>query len=256
MPQYSPIAPVHLLQQLQDQNKLGNYLLLLAHDIIDHPEAYVELLFELYDLYQEDAFIILDNGVIEKGEPVPLGDLLTAADLVNPSCVVSPDVLGNYVETKKLAIQQVPKIMEQWPVMFIPQGRTHAELCECADWMYQSFAGDYYEGMPVYWGIPRWVANKQGSRLPLIRYLAHNYSPCKMHLLGMSKKLRDDFICLKQPYIMGIDSANPLVLGREEIEMYEFMEYEHLERGNYWEMPRLTGCMAANVEWMHHVVAS
>lgn len=254
MPQYSPIAPVHILQQLHDRNKLGNYLLLLAHDVLEYPLQYSNLLFDVRSAHEADStFIILDNGVIERGAPLRVDDLLEAASLVDPSCVVAPDVVGDFPATQKLIMTEGHLIARDYPIMFIPQGKTIDEIQNCIDWIAASFHGETLR--QGFWGVPRWVTNKLGSRRKIIQYLTDSFSPCRIHLLGMSKNLRDDFTCLHSPYVMGIDSANPLVLGRAEIQMDHFMQYEHLEREDYWKCSRLIGDMEFNVEWMHEALS-
>ena len=251
MPRYSPIAPVHILHELHRQGDLGNYLLLLAHDVLEHPQEYMDLLFEVREDHNDDVFIILDNGTVERGAPVELHEILDAASIVEPSCVVSPDVIGDALATRKLVMQQGSVIAQDYPLMLIPQGKTKDEIETCIDWMANSFTPN----QAPYWGVPRWFANTFGSRQYCVRYMGHFHSERKMHLLGMSKYMRDDWMCCKAPYVMGIDSANPLVLGYNGIEMHDMMEYTHLDRDDYWEQPKLTELMTQNVEWMHHAIS-
>lgn len=251
MPQYSPVAPVHLLEQLHRKGRLGNYLLLLAHEVLEAPDAYSDLLWDVRETYgSHDTTIILDNGVIERGSAIDIGALLEAASIVNPTCVAAPDVLGDYAATCKLAAEQVPLIQEEYSVLFIPQGATLPLLENCIDWYTANFCLDPKKYS--YWGVPRWIANKLNSRAHTVSYIGYGSYPCKIHLLGMSNHMRDDFLCLKMPYVRGIDSANPLVLGANEIRMHSFMMYQHLDRGDFWQMPKLTEDMLYNVEWMHN----
>lgn len=253
MPQYSPIAPVHMLQELQDKNLLGNYLLLLAHDVVAHPRKYNDLLFEVRDHYEPDnVFVIMDNGVVERGAPVPLEELLDAASIVDASCVVLPDVIGDFSATRRLVTSQLCPIANDYPIMCIPQGKNLQEVYDCIDWMAEFLAQNMFKD--TYWGIPRWISNKLRSRRSVVNYINMAYGN-KIHLLGMSEHMGDDFKCLGMKNVMGIDSANPLVLGMNDILMYNTMMYEHLPRDNYWQMPKMKEQMVMNVAWMHDAVS-
>lgn len=241
---YSPIAPIKVLRQLQEEGILGNYLLLLAHDVLEHPREYANLVRPL--LRQDDSFIIMDNGVVELGEPMPSHKVLAAADLVSASCIVSPDVIGDFYGTKKLAIRDIPYFLdERVEVMAIPQGRCIGEIGAYINWVYERFPSIHL------WGIPRWFATKLGTRQHAIDHINVLQSDrARIHLLGMSDKLGDDLKCLGMKNVMGIDSANPLVIGRNGLHMSSH-DYYHASRGDYWDDPVLCWMSKENVKWMH-----
>jgi hypothetical protein len=243
MPLYSPIAPVRLLRELHYKRLLSNYLLLLAHDVNNHPEEYVKLLSDMDDAFGARLFVILDNGVIENGSPVSLDDLLRAANTVQASVVVAPDVIGDLAETKRLVAEQADKIYQRYPIMLIPQGETFDEVYECINWMSHNV-----KGVNTYWGVPRWMANKFGTRRDIIKAIAAFDSRTRIHLLGMSENQRDDLECALHPQVMGMDSANPLVLGWNGKSM---RDGGHMDRKDYWERATLNPQMCANVKWVH-----
>ncbi len=249
---YSPIAPITILEALFDHDLLNDYLLLLAHDVVLHPARYEQLVFDLRAWYGEDStFIIMDNGVIELGEPAPVHQIIEAANIVDASCVVAPDMVGSASGTKKLVMDHGNLLCREYPMMLVPQGETLAEICACADWLSEAYPAN---GTPRYWGVPRWIANKLKTRAGILNYLNTYHSPCKIHLLGMSSNREDDLESLKAPHVMGIDSANPLVLGLNNIEMGRIPTH-HMERGEYWLATNLTRLMRDNVRWMHDVVS-
>lgn len=254
MTKYSPIAPIGLLQQLHDDRLLDNYLLLLAHDVLEHDQAYLKLIEEWEETSLQPTTIIMDNGTIENGAPVSLEDLMEAAALVDANVVVGPDVVGDYEETKKLMMEQGDIIRGSYKMMLIPQGETLEMACECVRWMDERFPTPEEQ----WWGIPRWMANDFGTRQGVITYI-NNYArgsgEIKIHLLGMSEDLDDDLRCAKTLSVVGIDSANPMVLGYLHESIEDPQRPKHPERGDYWSSDYLHPLMSDNVRWVHNALA-
>ncbi len=254
MTKYSPVAPVGILEQLHEEAQLDDYLLLLAHDVLEEPRRYTDLLAYWRMVHGEEATVIMDNGTIEKGSPVLLTELLEAASLAEADVVVGPDIVGDFGETKKLMMEQGDTIRESYKMMLIPQGETIEEVCECIRWMDERFLvpGEQW------WGIPRWFANEFGSRQTAINYInnyARGMGTIKIHLLGMSNNIKDDLRCCKTLSVVGIDSANPLVLGYLHESMEDPDRDQHPERGNFWESDNLHPMITDNVKWMHNAVS-
>lgn len=250
---YSPVAPISLLFQLRAKDLLGNYLLLLAHDVLKHPRAYIDLIESLENTDENPRFIIMDNGVIETGNALTVMDVLEAANYVEANCIVTPDVLGDFVETQKLVMSQSTELMQcGFDLMKVPQGSNFDELVKCADWL-QGYLPTRSPN-PSLWGIPRWVANKFGTRVGIINYIDSISGLCEMHLLGMSKNLDDCDLCTRRANVIGIDSANPIVMGLAGHSMRNGFWY-HMERGNYWDCTELHSAAEDNVEFMHGALA-
>lgn len=248
---YSPIAPIHLLHELEVQDLLGDYLLLLAHDVLAHPKEYDGLIMQLRGTHLDDLFIIMDNGVIENGAPVSVEELLEAASIVEADVVVGPDMVGDLVGTKKLMMSQGTLIRSEYPMMFIPQGGTFAEIFECIDWYSDKFPEIALSDGPSYWGVPRWIANELGSRHTIVRDIVDHDERAKIHLLGMSNHYPDDLTTAMHPNVVGIDSANPLVLAYKQIELSA--GGVHMPRGDYWtNCKQVTELMRLNIQWMRH----
>ncbi len=254
MTKYSPIAPVGLLKQLHEGRLLDNYLLLLAHDVLENVSEYVHLIGEWEEASIKPTTIIMDNGVIERGAAVPLADLLDASGLVGADIVVGPDVVGSYEETKKLMMDQGDTIRGSYKMMLIPQGETLEMACECVRWMDERFPTPEEQ----WWGIPRWMANDFGTRQGVITYI-NNYArgsgEIKIHLLGMSEDLDDDLRCARTLSVVGIDSANPMVLGYLHESIEDPQRPKHPDRGDYWKSDYLHPLMSDNVKWMHNALA-
>jgi len=254
MARYSPIAPVHILQELLKQKQLSGYLLLLAHDVLAHPDEYQQLESDMYE-QNLDTFVIMDNGVIERGAPVELSELLEAANLVDADVVVGPDVIGDLYATRRLMNEQANTIRMDYPIMFIPQGRNEFDLHACCEFYANTYEEIRSEPLTSYWGVPRWIANELGSRRPMIDII-RRYDPYAcIHLLGMSKNISDDLMCSQLMGVIGIDSANPLVMAHNNRVMGG-ADYVHFDRGNYWADAKVSSIMQHNIEWITHAVSS
>ncbi len=254
MTEYSPVAPIEVLSELHNRDLLGNYLLLLAHDVNKHPYEYQDLCADIFEKHGA-ATIIMDNGVIENGAPVSLGDLLMAAETVEANVVVGPDRVGDFDGTKILMMEQGDTIRQDYDMMLIPQGDNLEEICECIRWMDERFPEN---GSKRWWGIPRWIANKLGTREGPINYI-NNYArgsgDVRIHLLGMSEHLDDDVQCCKTLSVKGIDSANPLVLGHYNHIINGIGEH-HMKRRDFWKATEVNEMMAHNVEWIRDVIGA
>lgn len=259
MSRYSPIAPITLLEQLYDKQVLGNYLLLLAEDVLDHPSRYEDLVLKLrghdQGLDEEDqTFIIMDNCVCERGEAMHANDVIEAACVVEANCIQTPDAMGGFEATVVL-VEDQSEVLENsgFPLMKVPQGATYRELQDCIDWLNDYFPVD--PGQASYWGIPRWIANELGSRIRTVNTIRRIVPNAFMHLLGMSKNYQDDMTCSSMPRVIGMDSANPLVNGQWGRDIAT-RPWIHMDRNDYWDHKELTQETILNVEHMHNVVGA
>jgi len=269
MGKYSPIGPLPILQELQRINLLGNYLLLLGHDVRAHSAGYIELLRGCVN-----PFVILDNSAVELGEPM-MEELVNifyqiGADKFR-SAIVLPDVMGNRAKTLE-SVETMLRSIDGYtacslPWMGIPQGETIAEVIQCAEGIRRMLGKN-----PSYWGVPRWIANNLGTRKDIAKLLSgrdfndNAYEP-NVHLLGMSSNLDDDITCAKLSGVMGIDSANPIVLGlhvRDIMTQYEHMPRLEVEDHgspygeevifDYWQTKHITPQVIANIIKLRSVI--
>lgn len=263
---YSPVAPIRVLEDLayeevqQDKRYLGDYLLLLAHEVLDNKAAYRTLVGDVRHRHSTGAFIMMDNSVVELGKPMSVEEVIAAADVVLADVIMTPDVLGSFSRTQRVVEREAEQLLNShYQLMRIPQGASNAELIECVDWL-----RTYIPTMPThegeegveYWGIPRWITNQLGSRGPLIQYICMTAeTEPRIHLLGMSKNIQDDLYCVRQPGVMGIDSANPLVNGYLGHTMRKDQS-RHWERGDFWECTGANEIMINNVGLMHEWVSA
>ena len=245
---YSPIGPIKILQKLQEANVLENYLLLLAHDVIGNEADYVFLLDEMVHPKLAPELVIMDNGVIELGKAMPFEQVIEAADIATAECIVMPDVLGDLQATQQAVKAELSKIDNcDYPIMKVPQGANPTKVIQCIEWLIDVIPTK--EGHKDYWGIPRWIANKLFTRSTFIDYINRVCQEPQIHLLGMSDNWVDDVTCAHMPNVIGIDSANPLVVGLMDTYLGA-MKYQHVPREDYWEQTDINYNVLRNIEYV------
>ncbi len=253
---YAPIGPIKILECLYDAKVLGNYLVLLAHDVLNLPRRYIDLIDTVReDEHRQPTFIIMDNSLIERGTAMSAEQVIEAATYVSADCIALPDVLGSFIETQKLVMAASNVLVDSgFDLMKIPQGETAEDQIKCIEWM-REYLPPVTNGDLDMWAVPRWITNALGSRIPLIQYLNQAIPNPTIHLFGMSNDVRDDMRCTLLPNVVGIDSANPVVLGRKDIDLsLMWARYVHLERGDYMVSSVITEQAIRNVEYMHGCV--
>ena len=225
---FAPVCPIHIAKALHEKGALGNYHLLLAHDILKHPSDY-QSLYGSADI----GTVILDNSASELGEAVSIQDMLAAAMIVSPDVFILPDVIMDSEMTiaKTIAAlkayQQLPN-MEGIEFMAVPQGNTRLEFLFCTRVLANMEGVDWI-------GIPRNVRKKlHFKRNKVVMMLNEAYPDTKIHLLGMSGDLHDEHLSHKHYHIEGMDSSAPVYMGMRDNEHVQNISRD-TERGNWWE---------------------
>lgn len=211
--QFAPIAPSSLTLKLDRLGILGDYHMLLAHDVL----VYTATWETFYENLKEDGripFKILDNSLVEMGEPLGAESLSAASLTVGASCIVLPDKQHYYAESARLSVDSAYELSRQTlpgncTFMGVVQGNTIKELMECAQRLSREVT------LLEYLAVPRVVTNTIGSRVEIVRRLSYDF-PYRIHLLGWSDNIVDDFETLKHVNVMGIDSAAPIYLGQHK----------------------------------------
>jgi hypothetical protein len=198
MAQFAPVASLPVYQQLAARGQLGAYHLLIATEVLKDPVAW-----QTFWLQRDQGFLIMDNGLIETGRPTTPDELCVAARLTGASCIVLPDALGDYQETRRLvreALAQDPDF-GGYPLLGVVQGRTVHEVQDCVH-LYRSVGVKYL-------ALPRVMTSIFGTR-QILAQLVYEIAGLPIHLLGFSDNIYDDMLCSALPGVMGIDSAVPL----------------------------------------------
>lgn len=248
---YSPIAPISLLEYLHSHGMLGDYLLVLGHDVIEHYDRYKRLLTAVR-VGSASSFIILDNSAVElSGALTPSNPAFRHCIETLPiDCYVLPDVIGNRAATEALMEAEKPAIESlDVPYMYIPQGASIPDVMYNIAWQRGMLPMKGHPRLGTLWGVPRWITNKFESRKPAIQYLNHLAAgePMAIHLLGMSQNFQDDIECTSLPNVIGIDSANPLVLGQQHMHV---AVSGHIPRGGFWNASAATTMTMNNIAYV------
>lgn len=242
MSEFAPVCPPQILQKFKAYGQLGDYHLLLAHDIANNPEVYGEIFSRTHFNSMQ---IILDNSVIELGGAVNIDTIVTAARVVKPTTTVLPDVLLD----KQATITNCRQALVDWTAAFdhayldpnfmiVPQGRTLKEWIECAE----HFADDPQIN---FWGIPRNIEKTAiRSRRDLVD-IVHAINPSRsIHLLGFSDNVIDDILTARHHLVSGIDSAVPIRAVSAGIPLSLTGTLNRMPpRGDWWQTAEFTPAM-------------
>jgi hypothetical protein len=226
MSSFAPVCPPQVYKKLKAAGLLGNYHLLLAHSVANKPTEYIEVFGD-----GREHYIIMDNSLIELGQPVSSQVMLKACTMVRPSVIVLPDHMKNanatIKDTRESAIRWADYGLG--PFMAVPQGESFAEIMMCAE-SHAKTPG------VVALGIGRFTADMLGSRLQVAKAINREWPHMMIHLLGFSENLADDISCAQLPFVMGIDSAVPVRFGLKgiKLDMHTYPEV-NCPRGDYWE---------------------
>ena len=249
MARFAPVAPIHILKEMATQNVLGNYHLLLAHDVVKHPNECAEI----FDHEHQFDTVIMDNSVAELGEAVDLKMVIEAVQITQANVIVLPDAYLDMQRTIDDCARALPswrstfqeQLTHQWSFMMVPQGRTIQEWTKCAEQFGK-------QGQKInWWGIPRNLTDLPtiGTRLQAIKIASAVRPDRHIHLLGFSDNMIDDVICSKEPAVNGIDSAVPLRIP-EPFSMTAKVG----PRGDWWEKGQFTLQTKQNLETIRNLV--
>lgn len=198
-PRYAPVGPIPSLRQLAESKVLGDYQLVIAPIVLDNPQEASGF------WYNHPSEVILDNGVIELGYPLPVEDLARAARIVGAKVVVLPDT----IDDAKFTIKQARHALRQYrklaptDLMGVVQGRTYEECLDCAAALALDVGVDWL-------AVPRGLTKNLDTRVPLVRKIADKHG-LPMHILGFSDNIADDIEAAAcHPLVQGIDAAMPM----------------------------------------------
>jgi len=167
------ILPVPFLEW----EKNSDYHMALAH--LMHVPAYGEFFLHMA---QRGRFVLMDNGVVETGVPLPFDELLTIARAFEVTEMTLPDVINDSAATLRLHDKSAKSVRGRHPsFMAIPQGRDLRDWCKCAkacvkmadDWGVRSI------------GITKFLEGKVEQRSDAVRAVPEILdSGLNIHLLG------------------------------------------------------------------------
>lgn len=232
MSQFAPVVPIPLAKHLAEQEELGDYHLLLAHDVLARPDEY-KLVYG--GIREGGGTIIMDNSLIELGRPMDIAEMLAVFKTLRPDWIVLPDHLGDYKKTLGATCKALFDWRQLTPIqrldtelMGVVQGSTFEECVSCAQWMLTQ---------PEITAIcvPRVLVELLGSRMPVLTWLLQQRPEMPIHLLGFSDNILDDIVSASMYNVMGIDSAVPIRLGLQNKPLLLDKFVDAGKRGDFWD---------------------
>jgi len=209
--QVATILPTAYLEVIKDRP----YHMALAH-LIGRDKTYTEFYARMVT---ENAFVILDNGVIETGRPMSIESIITKADMIGAQEIILPDVLEDAEATLDAVCETIEYARSHYKgkLMAVPQGKTFEEWIDCAKLMLEMDVDTI--------GIPKRLTKIAGrdGRLNALRELAWSLRGRDVHLLGcwenpiectMIQRAADNKQIVP---IRGVDSAIPYVYARDDM---------------------------------------
>lgn len=126
---------------------------------------------------EQGNFILMDNGVVETGKPMPMKRLDELARAINATEMVLPDVLNDCLGTLMLGEDSMKVWGGKTPLMAVPQGNNYEEWRYCLEtmmkWPIKSI------------GISKFTKKFIPSRFDLLRLTPSVFKSGKeIHILG------------------------------------------------------------------------
>lgn len=197
---FAPIVPISCLPLIKD----FNYHLALAHVAIESTEYC-----KFYSSLKSPAYVILDNGAFELGEPLSADRLLEMAEYVGADEVVLPDVLGDVNATLKKTVEAYSILQAHSPnlqLMGVLQGKNVEEFDECL----LAYSDLYIDVI----GISSYILLTQSEQSSELRtWIRESLAVANksIHILGMgvSVERMREIVTTTGLRIRGVDSSAP-----------------------------------------------
>lgn len=240
-PKYMPVMPIDVAEHVVPKLPADISYLLIGSDILKYPDRYAAL----YKHIAGD--IIVDNSVIEDNIPSDIDTTLQAANVVNASIVVLPDVLMDAKATVDVTKEALGWLKRNWDdntlqcknykYMLVPQATglgIYTWIGCLADILtYMELENIRF----VNWiGIARNVMDQAGVSRDTCAFHINNMMPGEVdiHLLGFSENLTDDLVTLRNhENVMSIDSAEPVRFAYQVGKSYRIGS-DVPPRGDWW----------------------
>jgi hypothetical protein len=206
MMEFAPTLPVELYPLLDH----GRYHLVQAHHLIDASEDVINWFYERSQHQQHT--VILDNGVMELGEPDTTA-LETAALMIEPNVIVCPDSFQDREGTLELFDRYIDDVVESCGVvMLVPQGKSVMEWCKCAT---QLILQAERIGMQYTIGVPKVLSTYAGGRWAALCWMQETWAWVGTHLLGTWSGMAEPVqMGMWFDNIIGFDTTLPIAMAK------------------------------------------
>lgn len=246
MSTFCPVAPIQVLEPLHAyEPKTIRNNLFLAHDVVkpDRIDRYKKL-FGAGSHFRHYSF--MDNSVVELGNAVTADMVAEAYHATNSDVYVLPDVYRNGPATT----DAIASNYREWEAtmgtasMVVIQGSSLPEWLQCLEEVsrIKKFA----------WiAIPRVTLEWSPNRTILIEYVRAYFPQSRIHLLGFGDNIAVDLLDARHPYVSSIDSAVPLRLASQGVDMSILADAG--PRGDWWDTAVITIYTAHNIHRCHEL---
>ena len=175
------IIPVGCLEKTA-QNQ---YHMCLAH-LVQQNDEYTKFYRRMSN---EGKYVLMDNGAAE-GSQLDIEGLIECYEKVQPTEIVLPDTLCNSEETVQKSVRALQLLKDRGllknrRVMFVPQGKTFREWCNCLQ-TFMAYACTSVDTI----GVSKFLEMETGDsdvRMKAVRYLDEHCKWYEIHLLGCSE---------------------------------------------------------------------
>jgi hypothetical protein len=221
------IAPTQLIHKYC----VTDYHLALAHMVVKDKTYAME-----YRLRADQGeHVILDNSVVEMGEPVMPSTLSEAANDIHAAEVIVPDFTQDKEKTLEAAREYVPDLKGRLPedtrLMVVPQGIDEEQWLECLHEMALNL-GDVFHSV----GIPKNLGPQRLAVLTELDSQREFLFPFDFHLLGTwGNPVEVHYIAVHFPWVRGVDSKIPVRAGLVGMALHPAAGLMQ----NRWDMPEL-----------------
>lgn len=207
MTYFAPVLPPKLYPLLDK----GRCHMVQAHHLLEIKDSHPNVInwFKARGSFTTRHVVIMDNGVIELGEPNIPG-LNTMASLVLPDVVVCPDAFQDRQRTLELYHTHVQSLAYTKPegnqrIMIVPQGKSVEEWCACADQMLQ-YAET--EELFIIIGVPKVLDTYEGGRWSAMCWLTSEWLT-PIHYLGAWYGMYEPIADTNDYTISSVDTTLP-----------------------------------------------
>ena len=220
--------------------RFDDYHMVLAH-LVDTNPGYERFFREASERGQ---FVLMDNGVVERGNPMNVHELLARAWRVKATELILPDRIGDAYQTCRMSRQALVQVGNLCQTMAVPQGNTFHAWKECLsvmlDWPVASIGISRFTNA---FGLNRLQVLEQADKL-----LA---SSKQIHLLGCAGDPVEIWdIEQKWPgRIRGVDSGIASIYAQERLYMRDLGPKPLVELNFHAESEEFSAYLRANVKW-------
>lgn len=203
--QVAIITPTPLLSEFASRSK---YHLTLATNILEDPD------YEKFYRYRASVgdYVMLDNCAYELGAAISDAQLKLCIKSTNPTAMFLPDVRFDSKATLERVRAAIPIFKDMHiELLAVPQGNTLDDVLYCYDELVKI---PEIDGFGIYEEIGE--VTGVGRRADFLKLLQDTgrVSPSRVyHCLGMEEDVEQIKRLAAFPWVMGVDSAKPIVYG-------------------------------------------